>query len=63
MLFDALPVRARPLGKALDTGVAGVTWAGGRFYDAEGFAREAAELRISKRVPWHLPRWLEIGKT
>lgn len=38
-------------------------WVGAKFYTPEGFTKEAMQLGPSKRVPWPLPRWFELGKT
>lgn len=38
-------------------------WVGGRFYTPESFTAEAVVLGPSKRVPWPLPKWFELGVT
>jgi hypothetical protein len=53
-----------PLGRALDVEVAGLLWVGEKFYPSPAaFAAEARKLGVSKRIPGHIPRWFEVGKT
>lgn len=52
-----------PFGKILETEVAGLAWVGAKFYTPETFGEEAAALGISKRIPWPLPKWLQLGAT
>lgn len=61
---EADPVRCMrcPLGKAMEMETAGLLWVGSSYTPAE-FMEEAKRLGVSKRVPWPVPKWLEIGKT
>jgi hypothetical protein len=38
-------------------------WVGRRYYTPQSFTQECIEMGPSKRVPWPLPRWFELGKT
>lgn len=52
-----------PYGRIEQAETAGLLWVGARFYTPEKFTEEAAELGASRRVPWPLPKWFEVGKT
>lgn len=61
--FLAPACSACPYGSIESAEVAGLMWVGARFCSPSAFAAEAEALGVSKRVPWPLPKWMEVGKT
>ena len=51
-----------PLGTAMETETAGLLWVGSQ-YTPEDFMEESKRLGVSKRIPWPVPKWLQIGST
>ncbi len=52
-----------PMTNAMDQETAGLHWIGQAHYSPQEFLEESNRLGISRRVPWPLPKWFELGKT
>lgn len=61
-LFSRPVCSVCPYGRIESQEVAALQWVGVRHYSPEEFSREAVALGVSRRVPWPLPKWFEVGK-